>query len=167
MILDKKIQNLINGPINWFGNSDIPNTLIKNTVSSSIQGVYCLWWKNISQLPSEKAINMSAGSRGKINVIMKPYLSGLTDSIALYIGKGTVRTRLLSHIKRSDSKEDKYTRNPYEWLIAYFPEANIDDIICLNMGFSYIEETNKLEQIYTENLAIGILKPIFNFRLTA
>jgi hypothetical protein len=37
----------------------------------------------------------------------------------------------------------------------------------MHLGFSFIEVSNSWEQIYAENLAIGILRPWFNLRCTA
>jgi hypothetical protein len=36
-----------------------------------------------------------------------------------------------------------------------------------HLGFSFIEELSSYEQVYVENLAIGILRPWFNLRCTA
>jgi len=39
--------------------------------------------------------------------------------------------------------------------------------IRMHLGFSLIDEPSAFEQIYMENLAIGILRPWFNYRFTA
>jgi len=147
----------------WFKYSNEPAEQIKSIVNASINGIYCLWWEDINTFPESSSVELPAGKREKILVTVKPCLSEFTDVIALYVGKGDVRKRLISHLKTSKSK----TRNPYTWLESMFPDQDLNPLIRNNMGFSFIEEPNKLEQIYIENLAIGLLKPIFNARLTA
>jgi hypothetical protein len=159
------IENLITAEKYWFNSFSLsPENVIKDIVSSSIIGVYCLWWNDKDDIfPKSTNIFLPAGSRGEIQVTVKPHQSEVTDLLALYIGKGYVRTRLRSHLKPSSNK----IRNPYQWLEKIFPKKSINSLISKNMGFSFIKETNKLEQIYAENLGIGILKPICNLRLTA
>jgi hypothetical protein len=129
--------------------------------------VYCIWWKDPTSFPAAKTIELPAGKRGVISLALKSWKSDLAENIALYVGKGGVRTRLASHLKPVRSTDAKQSRNPYEWLATIFSGKNIDSLIRDNLGFSFIKEPNKLEQIYTENLAIGILRPWFNLRLTA
>jgi hypothetical protein len=159
------IENLIKTEKYWFNYfSTSPDNLIRDIVSSSIKGVYCLWWKDTDDIfPQTTDIFLPAGRRGEIKVTVKPHQSEVTNFLALYIGKGNVQTRLRSHLKPSSNK----IRNPYQWLEKIFPNKSIESLIEKNMGFSFIKEPNKLEQIYAENLGIGVLKPICNLRLTA
>jgi hypothetical protein len=159
------IENLINAEKYWFHSfSTSPENVIKDIVASSINGVYCLWWNDTNDnFPKSTDMLLPAGSRGEIKVTVKPHQSDVTNLLALYIGKGKVQTRLRSHIKPSMNK----IRNPYQWLEKIFTNQSIDFLIAKNMGFSFIKEDNILEQIYAENLGIGILKPICNLRLTA
>jgi len=46
-------------------------------------------------------------------------------------------------------------------------EMETSAAIRMHLGFSFIEEPNSYEQVYTENLAIGILRPWFNLRCAA
>jgi hypothetical protein len=166
-LVDQRVVSLATGPKHWFCTSDSPNNLIRDTVSSSVKGVYCLWWKDATEFPTEKTVELPAGKRGVISLVLKPWMSELTENIALYVGKGSVRTRIASHVKSARCTEEKQSRNPYEWLVKIFGASDVDRVIRDNIGFSYISETNKLDQIYTENLAIGILRPWFNIRLTS
>jgi hypothetical protein len=165
--IDNKVLNLITGHKHWFDSSSNPSDLINQVVESSINGVYCIWWKDPNTFPETKTVDLPAGSRGVVSLVLKSWKSELTDNIALYVGKGKVRTRLSSHIKSNINAEDKKSRNPYQWLATIFDGQDIERLIMENLGFSFIEKPNKLEQIYTENLAIGILHPWFNLRLTA
>jgi len=165
--VNHRIASLATGQKYWFSSTMSPNNLISKTVSSSVEGVYCLWWKDMATFPTTRVVELPAGKRGVISVTLKPFQSELTEPIALYVGKGTVRARLSSHIKPARSTDSKQARNPYGWLSIVFPNTDIDNLIRNNLGFSFFQESNKLEQIYTENLAIGILRPWFNLRLTA
>jgi hypothetical protein len=165
--IDSRIVSLANGQKYWFSSSVSPNNFISRIVSPSVEGVYCIWWKEPTTFPAAKTVELPAGKRGVISVALKSCRSELTENIALYVGKGAVRTRLASHVKPVRSTDNKKSRNPYEWLSTVFPGTDLDCLIRDNLGFSFIQESNKLEQIYAENLAIGILRPWFNIRLTA
>lgn len=125
-----------------------------------VAGVYCMWWKAIDIFPLEIAIELAAGTRGSYVTNLRAKVVDSKKAIPLYVGKGDVKSRTRSHIKQSSGDG----RNPYWWLKAIFPNQNIDDLIHRNIGFSYVLEENLLNQVYIENLAIGVFRPPFNFR---
>jgi hypothetical protein len=154
---------LVQGPIHWFADSTDAAMLIRETIPARLNGVYCLWWKDPTKLPKAPRIDLAAGSRGKQSRKLKLHLHGLGNSTAMYVGKGKVRSRLCLHIKPAV----KSSRNPYWWITQIIGNMDAGESIRLHLGFSFIEESNKYEQIYIENLAIGILRPWFNLRCTA
>ncbi len=162
-VVDDCIVNLVKGPIYWFYESADIRTLIRDKVPSDLKGVYCLWWKDPKKLPRAPAIYLDAGRRGKQLRELKLHVHGLSDAAAMYVGKGHVCLRLCSHVK----PVSKSTRNPHWWMTQIVKELETGAAIKTHLGFSFIEEPNSFEQIYTENLAIGILRPWFNLRCTA
>jgi hypothetical protein len=165
--LDQRIVNLITGPKHWFNTLGSFSGVVCREVDSSVAGVYCLWWKNPTAFPSETTVTLPAGKRGELSAALVLWRSGLVDSVPLYVGKGQVRTRLVSHLQPAKQSSGEQSRNPYWWLSTVFRGKSIEHLMRESLGFSFIEEPNKLEQIYAENLAIGILRPWFNFRFTA
>jgi hypothetical protein len=161
--VDDSILKLVQGSIYWFVDSGGPAKLIRDKVPSKLKGVYCLWWKDPKTLPRALRIELAAGSRGKQSRELKVHLHGLNDHAAMYVGKGAVRTRLASHIR----PPAKAGRNPYWWMTQLLKELETDAAIRTHLGFSFIDEPSTWEQIYIENLAIGILRPWFNLRCTA
>lgn len=168
LLLDKTESGLLSSTKHWFDPTHAPSVVINQIVGPSAVGIYCLWWKNVDLLPLEKTVALPAGKRGTVDVHLKRWLSPIAGAIAVYVGKGSIRTRLLSHVKPPrPSDEGRQSRNPFQWVATIFNGVNAEDVIRRNLGFSFIEEKNKLEQVYVENLAIGLLKPWFNFRLTS
>jgi hypothetical protein len=166
--LDPPVSSLFSREKHWFKTARSPSDLINRIVSSSIVGIYCLWWKDIETFPIAKTVELSAGKRGLKAMELKRWHLEVVGSIAVYVGKGAIRTRLLSHVKAPKPGENgQQSRNPYQWVAMLFDETNPEDVIRTQLGFSFVEEPNKLEQVYAENLAIGVLRPWFNFRLTA
>ncbi len=165
--VNERLATLSTGPKHWFDTSVNPSDLIRRVIPPLTEGVYCIWWKHEISFPATCPIELPAGKRGVLSHSLKAWRAEFAESIALYVGKGSVRTRLLSHIKPAKQDLAGRARNPYEWLAKLFPNGDIPRIIQDNLGISYIEEQNKLEQVYAENLAIGTLRPWFNFRLTS
>jgi hypothetical protein len=97
--VDHRVVILTTGHKSWFGSSENSIDLISRTVSSSVEGVYCIWWKDPTSFPAAKTIELPAGKRGVISLALKSWKSDLAENIALYVGKGGVRTRLASHLK--------------------------------------------------------------------
>lgn len=161
--VDDSILELVRGPIYWFVDSGDPAKLIRDKVPSNLKGVYCLWWKDPKKLPRAPMIELDAGRRGKQSRELMLHLHGLSDHAAMYVGKGAVRTRLASHIKPTA----KSGRNPYWWMTQIAKKMETGAAIRTHLGFSFIEEPSSFEQVYLENLAIGILRPWFNLRCTA
>jgi hypothetical protein len=96
-------------------------------------------------------------------VELKLHVHGLCDAAAMYIGKGAIRARLASHIKPAAETG----RNPYWWMTQIVKDMEGSESMRMRLGYSFIEEPSVFEQIYTENLGIGILRPWFNLRCTA
>lgn len=158
------IDFLISEPFFWFSKSYDRKKYVKQNIQSRETGVYCLWWKDLAALPNSYQISLPAGrTRGVINttIIPKPLL--VTKYFPLYVGKGSIRNRLLSHIDPLKAE----VRGPYWWMKTVFPNSDTSTLIQDQVGFSYINIMSSTEQIYTENLAIGLLTPLFNFRYPA
>jgi hypothetical protein len=161
--VDDRILKLVNGPIYWFSESKESRKLVRDNVPNELKGIYCLWWKDPKTLPESPRIELDAGRRGKQLRELKLHVHGLNNAAAMYVGKGSVCSRLFSHLKPAG----KSGRNPRWWISQIVTELDTDAAIKMHLGFSFIEEPNSWEQIYAENLAIGILRPWFNLRCTA
>jgi hypothetical protein len=161
--VDESILKLIDGPVYWFVDATASAELIREKVPANLRGVYCLWWKDPKRLPRAPRIELDAGRRGKQTRELKVHFHGLSDHAAMYVGKGAIRTRLASHIKPSA----KTSRNPYWWMTQIAKDVETIATIKTHLGFSFIDEPSTYEQVYLENLAIGILRPWFNLRCTA
>jgi hypothetical protein len=81
----------------------------------------------------------------------------------MYVGKGQIRTRLLSHVKPTAGSD----RNPYRWVTQVVQDMEGGQAIRAHLGFSFVEEESVFEQVYAENLGIGVLRPWFNLRFAA
>jgi hypothetical protein len=161
--LDSRLLTLVNGPVYWFADAADSVQLIRDRVTADQQGVYCLWWKDPTALPRASRVELEAGRRGTRTAELKVYAHGLSEAAAMYVGKGAVRARLTSHLKPATQSG----RNPYWWMTQIVKEMEGGVSMRTHLGFSFIEEPSGFEQIYTENLAIGLLRPWFNLRFTS
>ena len=89
----------------WFSEAEKPREMIKQAVQSDIEGVYCLWWKEERNLLKNAQVALPCGKRGSQNIYLENWWPREVDHIAIYVGKGRIRSRLLSHIKPSKQIE--------------------------------------------------------------
>lgn len=161
--IDDRLLKLIAGPVRWFAEADSPSEFIRHHVPAGRQGVYCLWWKDPTQLPRAPLVELNAGRRGKRPAELSVHSHGLCDAAAMYVGKGQIRSRLLSHVKPAAGSE----RNPYWWVTQVVQDMEGGQAFRAHLGFSFVEEESVFEQVYAENLGIGVLRPWFNLRFAA
>ncbi len=167
-----RIQNfdtlsLFQGERVRFCEGDSVTKTIKLHVPEGTAGNYILWWMSPEKFPLQATVELQAGKRGVLPVLMNRPTRSCNGDIALYAGKGLVRNRLLSHFKEARTKEGKVLRNPYWWLSRIFPNNSIDRLIIEEIGFTFVPNADSRSQVYLENLSIGIFKPWFNMRLSA
>lgn len=158
---------LFEGPKYWFSQNVDAITAINRHVSSKADGNYMLWWRDPDTFPQQKLINLPGGNRGRVQVVLTRSQTLSAGEIAVYAGKGKIRSRLLQHVKPITKHNGDVQRNPYWWLTEIFPGADIDRMIQNHLGFSFIPNTDSASKVYTENLSIGIYRPWFNMRITA
>lgn len=164
----RQVRSLVEGVVCWLSGSPSPADVIRATIPVGITGLYCLWWKERSTFPSECTFLLKAGKRGALSALLKREQLLATNHVPLYVGKGLVAARIRSHLKPAQgAKDSSEGRNPYWWMRQMFAAEDAAEMFRRNVGFTFIEKSNKLELVFAENLAVGLLRPWFNFRFAS